>query len=126
MTDFTALKNTLSALTVEETGRLVPMLEEAWGVKAPRGAMGETPGVATPDVVEVVQTDFTVELTSVDPLKKIAVIQVVRKLTGMGLKESKAIVDAAPASVFGDVVDKAKAEAAQAELQVAGGVVTLK
>ena len=131
MTDLSELKKTLSALTVDETGALVPILEEAWGVKVPSG--GPTSGgllldlQGTPAPAPAAKTDFIVELTGVaDSTKKIQVIQAVRKLTGLDLKAAKTLVDTAPAQVFPDSVDKDKAEAAKTELEAAGGQVTIK
>jgi ribosomal protein L7/L12 len=127
MTDFTELKNSLSALSVAETGALVPMLEEAWGVKVPRGGAVSNIAPAPTVTAPAEKTEFSVELTAVgDSTKKIQVIQAVRKITGLDLKLAKALVDTVPQMVLPDPVEKAKAEEIQAELQAAGGVVTLK
>ena len=114
----------IKALTVLELNELVKALEEEFGVSAAAQVAvvaGAADG-AVPAAAE--QTEFTVELKEVGA-NKMAVIKVVRDLTGLGLKESKEIVDNAPKTVK-ENVSKEDAEAAKAALEAAGAVVELK
>ena len=114
----------IKALTVLELNELVKALEEEFGVSAAAQVAvvaGAADGTA-PAAAE--QTEFTVELKEVGA-NKMAVIKAVRDLTGLGLKESKEIVDNAPKTVK-ENVSKEDAEAAKAALEAAGAVVELK
>jgi large subunit ribosomal protein L7/L12 len=114
----------IKALTVLELNELVKALEEEFGVSAAAQVAvvaGAADGAA-PAAAE--QTEFTVELKEVGA-NKMAVIKAVRDLTGLGLKESKEIVDNAPKTVK-ENVSKEDAEAAKAALEAAGAVVELK
>jgi large subunit ribosomal protein L7/L12 len=119
----------ISTLTVMELSDLVKGIEEKFGVKAApaMGAvMAAAPAAATGTAVAEEQTDFTVTLKSVtDPAKKISVIKVVRELTGLGLKESKDLVEGAPKTVK-ENVDKKTADEMSKKLTEAGGLVELK
>ncbi len=110
----------IKELTVLELNDLVKACEEEFGVSAAAGVV-----VAAAEVAEVEeQTEFTVELTEVGP-NKVKVIKVVREITGLGLKEAKAVVDGAPKAVK-EEVDKAEAEDIKARLEAEGAKVTLK
>lgn len=111
-------------LTVLELAELVKALEEKFGVSAVAPMM-MAPGGAPLAAAEVEEkTAFTVELTVCGP-NKINVIKVVRELTGLGLKESKDLVDGAPKAVK-DGVEKAEAEKMKKALEEAGATVVLK
>ena len=118
----------ISTLTVMELSDLVKGIEDKFGVKAAPAmgvAMAAAPAAATGTATEE-QTEFTVTLKSVtDPAKKISVIKVVRELTGLGLKESKDLVEGAPKTVK-ENVDKKTAEEMSKKLTEAGGAVELK
>ena len=120
--------NAISTLTVMELSDLVKGIEDKFGVKAAPAmgvAMSAAPAAATGTATEE-QTEFTVTLKSVtDPAKKISVIKVVRELTGLGLKESKDLVEGAPKTVK-ENVDKKTAEEMSKKLTEAGGAVELK
>ena len=113
----------LSTLTVMEAADLSKMLEEKWGVSAAAPvavAAAAGPGA----VVAEAKTEFSVFLESAGD-KKINVIKVVRELTGLGLKEAKDLVEAAPKEVKGDV-PKAAAEEMKKKLEAEGAKVSLK
>ncbi|PJA47054.1 50S ribosomal protein L7/L12 [Candidatus Uhrbacteria bacterium CG_4_9_14_3_um_filter_36_7] len=116
----------IETMSVLDLSELVKVLEEKFGVSAAAPAMMMAmPGVAgagAPAAEE--KTSFDVELTSSGE-NKIAVIKVARTLTGLGLKEAKDIVDAAP-KVIKEGVTKAEAEDMKKQLTEAGATVTLK
>lgn len=119
----------LKTLSLLEASELVKQIEEAFGVSAAApvgGFMAAAPGGA-PAAAEPVeeQTEFDVILESVPADKKIAVLKVVRELTGLGLKEAKDLVEAAPKPVK-EAIAKDAAEAAKKQLEDAGGKVTVK
>ena len=119
----------ISTLTVMELSDLVKGIEDKFGVKAAPAmgvAMAAAPAAGGAAVATEEQTEFTVTLKSVtDPAKKISVIKVVRELTGLGLKESKDLVEGAPKTVK-ENVDKKTAEEMSKKLTEAGGAVELK
>jgi large subunit ribosomal protein L7/L12 len=119
----------LKSLTLLEASELVKQIEEAFGVSAAApvgGMMMAGPGAAAAPAEEVVeQTEFDVVLESVPADKKIAVLKIVRELTGLGLKEAKDLVEAAPKSVK-DGIAKDAAEDAKKRIEEAGGKVTVK
>ncbi len=111
-------------LTVLELNDLVKAAEEEFGVSAAAGMVVAAGGaVAGGDAAEE-KSEFDVELTDVGA-EKIKVIKVVREITGLGLKEAKAIVDGAP-KVVKEQVSKDDAENAKAKLEEVGAKVTLK
>ncbi len=118
----TAMIEEIKALTVLELSDLVKAIEEEFGVSA--AAPVAVAAVAGPAAAAEEQTEFDVILT--DPgAGKIAVIKVVRELTGLGLKEAKELVDGAPKPVKTGV-SKDDAEATKAKLEEAGAKVELK
>ncbi len=111
----------IKELSVLELNDLVKACEEEFGVSAAAGVVVAAAGPAE----EVVEKDeFDVELTEVGP-NKVKVIKVVREITGLGLKEAKAVVDEAPKPVK-EGVSKAEAEDIKAKLEAEGAKVTLK
>src|SRR5689334_5386880 len=117
MADLQKIVDDLSTLTVLEAADLAKMLEEKWGVSAAAAvAVAAAPGAAAAAVEE--KTEFTVVLAAVGD-KKIEVIKEVRALTGLGLKEAKDLVEAAPKPVK-EGVTKDEAEKVKAQLEKAG------
>jgi large subunit ribosomal protein L7/L12 len=115
----------LSNLTVLEAAELAKLLEEKWGVSAAAAvavAVGPAAGAAAPPAEE--QTEFTVILAAIGA-KKIEVIKEVRAVTGLGLKEAKDLVEAAPKPVK-EGVTKEEAEKIKAALEKAGAKVEFK
>jgi large subunit ribosomal protein L7/L12 len=119
----------LKSLSLLEASELVKQIEEAFGVSAaaPVGGMMMMGGGAAPAPAEEVveQTEFEVILESVPADKKIAVLKIVRELTGLGLKEAKDLVEAAPKAVK-EGIAKDAAEDAKKRIEEAGGKVTVK
>jgi large subunit ribosomal protein L7/L12 len=124
MANLQQLVDELSKLTVLEAAELSKLLEEKWGVSAAAPvAVAAAPGAAAaPAAVE--KTEFTVVLMSSGD-KKINVIKEVRAITGLGLKEAKDLVEAAPKEVKADV-SKDEAEKIKKQLEDAGAKVELK
>ncbi len=120
----------LKSLTLLEAADLVKQIEEAFGVSAAApagGMMMMAPtgvGAGTETEVEE-QTEFDVMLEDVPADKKIAILKVVRTLTGLGLKEAKDLVESAPKAVR-EAVAKDAAEDAKKQLEEAGAKVTIK
>jgi len=123
MADLQKIVNDLSGLTVLEAADLAKMLEEKWGVSAaaPVG-VGPGPGPAPVPVEE--KTEFTVMLAAIGD-KKIEVIKEVRAITGLGLKEAKDLVEAAPKAVK-ESIPKDEAEKIKAQLEKAGAKIEIK
>ncbi len=116
----------LKGLTLLEASELVKQIEEAFGVTAAAAApMMMAAAVAAPAEAVEEQTEFDAILDSVPADKKIAILKIVRELTGLGLKEAKDLVEAAPKAVF-EAVTKDKAEDAKKRIEEAGGKVTVK
>ena len=127
MADIAKLAEDLSALTVMEAAELAKRLEEQWGVSAAAAPVavaaaaggGDAGGAAAEE-----KTEFDVILAGAGD-NKINVIKAVRTLTGLGLKEAKDLVEAAPKPVK-EGVSKDEADAAKAALEEAGASVELK
>jgi large subunit ribosomal protein L7/L12 len=118
----------LKSLTLLEASELVKAIEETFGVSAAApvgGMMMAAPGAAAPAEEVEEQTAFDVVLTEVPADKKIAVLKVVREITGLGLKDAKDLVESAPKTVK-EGMAKADAEAAKKQIEEAGGKVTIK
>ena len=126
MTDLNKLVDSLSSLTVLEAAELAKLLEEKWGVSAAAAvAVAASPaagGGAAAAAEE--QTEFTVMLVAAGD-KKIEVIKEVRAITGLGLKEAKDLVEAAPKAVK-EGVSKDEGAKIKAQLEKAGAKVELK
>lgn len=122
MTDLVKIVDQLSTLTVIQAAELAKMLEEKWGVTAAAPVAQVASPVASEAVAE--KTAFEVVLVSSGD-KKIEVIKVTRELTGLGLKEAKELVDAAPKTIKSGV-NKEDAESFKAKLEAAGAKIELK
>ena len=123
MADLNKIIDQLSKLTVVEAAELSKQLEEKWGVSATAPvAAAPAGGTATAPAEE--KSEFTVFLASVGD-KKINVIKEVRAFTGLGLKEAKDLVEAAPKDIKSGVAKK-EAEEVKKKLEAAGAKVELK
>ena len=122
MADLNKIIEDLSSLTVVEAAELSKQLEEKWGVTAaaPAAAAPAAAGAAAAEE----KSDFTIFLNSAGD-KKINVIKEVRALTGLGLKEAKDLVEAAPKELKSGVAKK-EAEEIKKKLEAAGAKVELK
>ncbi|NQV89806.1 50S ribosomal protein L7/L12 [Candidatus Uhrbacteria bacterium] len=120
---FKALVESVEKMSVLDLADLVKVLEDKFGVSASAPAMMMAAGPAAGPAAEE-QTSFDVELTSCGD-NKINVIKAVRAITGLGLKEAKDIVDAAPTMVK-EGVSKEQAEEMKKQIEDAGGAVSLK
>lgn len=119
----------LKGLTLLEAADLVKQIEEAFGVSAaaPAGGMMmmAAPGAAAAAEPVEEQTEFTVTLEEVPADKKIAILKVVRTITGLGLKEAKDLVEATPKAIK-ENIKKEEAEDIKKQLEEAGGKVSVK
>ena len=118
----------LKTLSLLEASELVKQIEEAFGVSAAApagGMMMMAPGAAAAAEPVEEKTEFDVVLDSVPADKKIAVLKIVRELTGLGLKEAKDMVEAAPKAIKEGIAKEA-AEDAKKRIEEAGGKVTVK
>ncbi len=117
----------LKSLTLLEASELVKQIEEAFGVSAaaPVGVAMVAPGAAAPVEEVEEKTEFDVILEEFPADKKIAILKVVRELTGLGLKEAKDLVEAAPKAVK-EGTNKDDAEATKKKLEEAGAKVSVK
>jgi large subunit ribosomal protein L7/L12 len=126
MADLAKIVDDLSKLTVLEAAELAKMLEEKWGVSAAAAvavAAGPAGGAGAAAAAEE-KTEFNVELSAAGD-KKIEVIKEVRAITGLGLKEAKDLVEAAPKMVK-EGASKDEAEKIKKTLEAVGAKVTLK
>ena len=125
MADLSKIVDELSKLTVLEAADLAKMLEEKWGVTAAAAvAVAAAPGAGGGAAAAEEKTEFTVMLAAAGD-KKIEVIKEVRALTGLGLKEAKDLVEAAPKAVK-EGVNKEEAYKIKATLEKVGAKVELK
>ena len=124
MADIEKIADDLSALTVLEAADLAKVLEEKWGVSAsaPVAVAAAGGGEAAPEAE--VKTEFNVMLSSIGE-KKINVIKEVRAVTGLGLKEAKDLVEAAP-SMVKEAVSETEANEIKGKLEEAGATVEIK
>ena len=113
----------IKELSVLELNDLVKACEEEFGVSAAAGVVVAAAGAGA--AAEEEKTEFDVELTEVPAASKIKVIKVVREVTGLGLKEAKELVEAAP-KVVKEAAAKADAEELKKKLEEVGAQVTLK
>jgi large subunit ribosomal protein L7/L12 len=122
---FEKLVAEIEKMSVLDLSELVKVLEDKFGVSAAAPVMmGAMPAAGVAAEAAEEKTDFDVELTAAGG-QKIAVIKVVREITGLGLAESKGLVDGAP-KVIKEKIAKADAEAMKKKLEEAGATVTLK
>ena len=119
----TAIIEELKTLTVLELSELVHAVEDEFGVSAAAAVVAAGPVAAEAAAAEE-KTEFDLELTEVGA-NKIAVIKVVREITGLGLKEAKEAVDGAPKTLK-EAVAKDEAEKIKAQLEEVGAKVELK
>ena len=127
MANLDQLVEDLSSLTVLEAAQLSKLLEEKWGVSAAAPVAVAAAGggaAAAPAEVAEEQTEFDVVLTAFGA-QKINVIKEVRAITGLGLKEAKDLVEAAPKAVK-EAVSKDDAAKIKAQLEGAGATVEIK
>ena len=125
MADIKKIAEDLSSLTVLEAADLAKLLEEKWGVSASAPvAVAASGGGGEAAPAAEAKTDFNVMLTAVGD-KKINVIKEVRAVTGLGLKEAKDLVEAAP-SMVKEAVPEAEANEIKAKLEEAGASVEVK
>lgn len=116
----------LKTLTLLEASELVTKIEETFGVDASAAAGGTMVMAAAPAAAEEVEekTEFNLMLDEVPADKKIAVLKVVRGLTGLGLKEAKTLVESAPKEIQENLTKEA-AEDAKKQIEDAGGKASL-
>mgnify|MGYP002576567449 CR=1 FL=1 len=117
------LIDAIKELSVMELNDLVKACEEEFGVSAAAGVVVAAAGAGAADAAEE-KTEFDVELTEVGA-EKVKVIKVVREVTGLGLAESKAVVDGAPKTLK-EGASKEEAEEIKKKLEEVGAKVTLK
>ena len=122
MADLNKIIDELSTLTVVEAAELSKQLEEKWGVTAAAPVAAAAPGASAPAGEE--KSEFSLFLAAAGD-KKINVIKEVRAITGLGLKEAKDLVEAAPKEIKGGVAKK-EAEEFKKKLEAAGAKVELK
>jgi len=115
--------NAISEMSVMQVVELISAMEEKFGVTAAAAAVVANPAAGGAEAAAE-QTEFTIHLVEAGD-KKVNVIKAVREITGLGLKEAKAVVDSAPSVVKEDVA-KEEAEAAKKTLEDAGAKVELK
>jgi len=113
--------NAIAEMSVKDVVELISAMEEKFGVSAAAASVAVAAG---PAAAAEEQTEFDVILSSIGD-KKVNVIKAVRELTGLGLKEAKDLVEAAPKAIK-EAVSKADADAAKAKLEEAGAVVEVK
>ena len=123
MADLNKIIDELSSLTVVEAAELSKQLEEKWGVTAAAPVAAAAPGGAAAPAGEE-KSEFSLFLAAAGD-KKINVIKEVRAITGLGLKEAKDLVEAAPKEIKGGVAKK-DAEEFKKKLEAAGAKVELK
>jgi len=125
MTDLNKIVEDLSSLSVMEAAELSKLLEEKWGVSAAApAAAAAAPAAGSGETVAEEKTEFDVVLTETGS-NKIAVIKEVRTITGLGLKEAKDLVEAAPKPLKQGIA-KTEAEEIKKSLEAAGAKVELK
>jgi len=125
MADLNEIAETLSGLTVMEAAELATVLEDKWGVSAAAPvAVAAAGAVAGGEAAAAEQTEFDVVLVAFGD-KKIQVIKEVRAITGLGLKEAKALVEDAPKPLK-EAIAKDEAEAIKKKIEEAGGQADVK
>ena len=123
MADLKQFAEQLVNLTVKEVNELATILKEEYGIEQAAAAVVVSSGGGEA-AAEQAQTEFTVVLKEAGP-SKLAVVKMVKELTGLGLKEAKDLVEAAPKTVKSDV-PTAEAEEIKKKLEEAGAKVALK
>ncbi len=126
MADLKAFAEQLVNLTVKEVNELAQILKEEYGIEPAAAAVAVAAGPAAGGAAEAAEekTSFDVILKAAGP-QKLAVVKLVKEQTGLGLKEAKELVDAAPKALK-EGADKATAEALKKVLEEAGAEVEIK
>ncbi len=124
MADIKKLAEELVNLTVKEVNELAEILKEEYGIEPAAAAVAVAGPAAGGEVAAAEQTEFDVILKSAGG-SKLAIVKLVKEMTGVGLKEAKELVDKAPAPLK-EKVTKEEAEALKSQLEEAGAEVELK
>jgi len=126
MSNVTSILESIEKLTLLEASELVKAMEEKFGVSAaaPVAVAAAAPAAGGEAAAEEVSNEVTIVLTSAGA-NKIAVLKEVRTITGLGLKEAKDLVDAAPKPIK-EGIKKEDAEAIKKQIEAAGGTVEIK
>jgi len=125
MADLKQLAEALVNLTVKEVNELAGILKDEYGIEPAAAAVAVAgPAASSEEAAPVEQTEFTVVLTAAGQAK-LGVVKLVKELTGLGLKEAKELVDAAPKAVK-EKVSKEEAESIKSQLVEAGAEVEVK
>ncbi len=124
MADLKKLAEELVNLTVKEVNELADILKEEYGIEPAAAAVAVAGPAAGGETAAAEKTEFDVMLNSPGGAK-LQIVKLVKELTGLGLKEAKALVDAAPSAVK-EGVSKDEAESLKAKLEEAGAEVELK
>ena len=124
MADIKQLGDALVNMTVKEVSELAGYLKEEYGIEPAAAVAAAGPAAAGGDSAAAEQTEFDVILKAAGGAK-LAVVKLVKEMTGLGLKEAKAAVDAAP-NALKEGVSKDEAEALKAQLEEAGAEVEIK
>ena len=124
MADLKEFAEQLVNLTVKEVNELATILKDEYGIEPSAAAVAMAGPAAGGGEAAEEQTEFTVVLKAAGP-SKLAVVKLVKELTGLGLKEAKGLVDSAPANVK-EAVSKDEAEGLKTSLEEAGAEVEVK
>ncbi|MDR0845681.1 MAG: 50S ribosomal protein L7/L12 [Tannerella sp.] len=124
MADLKAFAEQLVNLTVKEVSELTAILKDEYGIEPAAAAIAVAAGPAAAAVEEEEKTSFDVVLKAAGA-SKLAIVKLVKELTGLGLKEAKDLVDSAPSNLK-EGIAKAEAEALKKSLEEAGAEVELK
>ena len=124
MADLKDFAEQLVSLTVKEVNELADILKDEYGIEPAAAAVAVAGPAAGGDAAAEEQTEFDVILKAAGQ-SKLAVVKLVKELTGLGLKEAKGIVDSAPAPIK-EGISKDEAEGLKASLEEAGAEVELK
>lgn len=124
MADLKKLAEELVNLTVKDVNELAGILKEEYGIEPAAAAVAVAGPAAGGEAVAEEQTEFNVVLTAAGG-QKLQIVKLVKELTGLGLKEAKAVVDSAPAPIK-EAVSKDEAEVLKKQLEEAGAEVEIK
>ncbi len=124
MADLKAIAEELVNLTVKEVNELAGILKDEYGIEPAAAAVAVAPATGGDAGAEAEQTEFDVILKAPGGAK-LQIVKLVKDLTGLGLKEAKAVVDSAPKAIK-EGVSKEEAEALKSQLEEAGAEVELK
>jgi large subunit ribosomal protein L7/L12 len=124
MADIKKFAEELVNLSVKDVQQLAKILKDEYGIEPAAAVSVAAPAAAAEAAVEVEQTQFDVILKSAGQAK-LQIVKAVKEITGLGLKEAKELVDAAPKAIK-EKVSKAEAEQVKAQLEEAGGEVEVK